>query len=327
MSQGAWGPQNPQGGYPPQQPYPGAPVSPPQQGFGQQPQGIGQPPQGFGQQPPTFGQQPAYGQQQPYGAPQGYAGPYPQGPQPGGYRAGPYGQGMPGAPAPRAGSSTKVLVIVAVVVVVLGLIGAGIAALGNKGGQAGPTVVQTTPSRNATGTSTTATKAPTSATTKAATAPATTSAGGAISLPNGLSVTPAAGWTVSDQSSDTIVLTNGSANYYAIAVAGVSADTTGTAIVDAYQTNLSKKLTNIALANTSAVDVDPSLSVAQGSLKGTFASSSGSEQLGVATIGSVRRSDGVTFLGVLIYDASKSSADLQQPFTDMTSSLLRTQVQ
>lgn len=318
MSQGAWGPQNPQGGgYPPQQPYPGAPVPPPQQSYGQQPQGIGQPPQGFAQQ------QPAYGQQQPYGAPQGYPGAYPQGPQPGGYRPGPYGQGMPGAPAPRAGSSTKVIVIVVVVLVVLGLIGAGIGLAGNKGGQAGPTAVQTTPTRNSTGT---ATKAPTTTATKAATAPATTASGGAISLSNGLSVTPVAGWTVSDQSADTVVLTNGSAYYYAIAVPGVAAGTTGTAIVDAYQANLSKKLTNIALSNTDAVDVDPSLSVAEGGLKGTFASSSGSEQLGVATIGSVRQSDSVTFLGVLIYDSSKSSADLKQPFTDMTTSLLQSQV-
>jgi len=312
MSQGPWGPQNPQGGYPPQQPYQGAPVQPPQQGIGQPPQGYGQPQ--------------AYGQQQPYGAPQGYAGPYPQGPQPGGYRPGPYGQGMPGAPAPRAGSSTKVIIIVAAVLVVLGLIGGGIALAGNKGGQAGPTVVQTTPSQNATTTATTATKAPTTAATKAATTSATTGSGGAISLPNGLSVTPASGWTVSDQSADTVVLTNGSAYYYAIAVSSVSAGTTGTAIVDAYETNLAKKLTNITKATTDAVDVDPSISVAEGGMKGTFASSSGTEQLGVATIGSVRQSDGVTFLGVLIYDASQSSADLKQPYTDMTTSLLKSQV-
>ena len=312
MSQGPWGPQNPQGGYPPQQPYQGAPVQPPQQGIGQPPQGYGQPQ--------------AYGQQQPYGAPQGYAGPYPQGPQPGGYRPGPYGQGMPGAPAPRAGSSTKVIIIVAAVLVVLGLIGGGIALAGNKGGQAGPTVVQITPSQNATTTATTATKAPTTAATKAATTSATTGSGGAISLPNGLSVTPASGWTVSDQSADTVVLTNGSAYYYAIAVSGVTAGTTGAAMVDAYQANLAKKLTNITKATTDAVDVDPSISVAEGGMKGTFASSSGTEQLGVATNGSVRQSDGVTFLGVLIYDASQSSADLKQPYTDMTTSLLQSQV-
>ncbi len=313
MSQGPWGPQNPQGGYPPQQPYQGAPVQPPQQGIGQPPQGFGQPPQGYGQ-PQAYGQQP-------YGAPQGYAGPYPQGPQPGGYRPGPYGQGMPGAPAPRGGSSTKIIVIVVAALVVLGLIGGAVALTGNKGGTAGPSVVQTTPARSTTSAPTTATKAPTTATT----AP-TTSTGGAIALPNGLSVTPASGWTVSDQSADTVVLTNGSAYYYAIAVSGVSGSTTGTAIVDAYLTNLSKKLTNITKSSTDAIDVAPSISVAEGGLKGTFASSSGTEQLGVATIGSVRQSDGVTFLGVLIYDASQSSADLKQPYTDMTTSLLKTQV-
>jgi hypothetical protein len=229
---------------------------------------------------------------------------------------------MPGAPAPRGGSSTKIIVIVVAALVVLGLIGGAVALTGNKGGTAGPSVVQTTPARTTTSAPTTATKAPT---TTATTAP-TTSTGGAMALPNGLSVTPASGWTVSDQSADTVVLTNGSAYYYAIAVSGVTAGTTGAAMVDAYETNLSKKLTNITKSSTDAIDVDPSISVAEGGLKGTFASSSGTEQLGVATIGSVRQSDGVTFLGVLIYDASKSSADLKQPYTDMTTSLLKSQV-
>ena len=319
MSQGTWGPQNPQsGGYPPQQPYPGAPVPPPQPGYG--------PPPGVGQQPQGYGQPQAYGQQ-PYGAPQGYAGPYPQGPQPGGYGPGPYGQGRPGAPAPRAGSQTKVLIIVVVVLVVLGLVGGAIALTGNKGGTVTPTVVQTTPVPNTTSTATTATKAPTTTATKAATTSATTAPGGATSLPNGLAVTPADGWTVSDKSSDTVVLTNGNAFYYAIAVSGIAAGTTGTSIVDAYQSSLAQKLTNITKSATDALDIDPSLSVAEGGMKGTFASSSGSEQLGVETIGSVRQSDGVTFLGVLIYDASKSAADLKQPFTDMTTSLLQSQVQ
>ena len=312
MSQGTWGPQNPQGGgYPPQQPYPGAPVPPPQQGYGQP---VGQQPQGYGQ-PQAYGQ--------PYGAPQGFTGPYPQGPQPGGYRPGPYGQGMPGAPAPRAGSQTKVIVIVVVVLVVLGLIGGAIALTGNKGGNVGPTVVQTTPTKNSTST---ATSAPTTAATKATTAPATTAPGGAISLSNGLAVTPAAGWTVSDQSSDAVVLTNGSAEYYAIAVSGISAGATSTAVVDAYLASLAKKMTNVAKSVTTAIDIDPSLSVAEGGMKGTFASSSGSEQLGIETLGSVRQADGVTFLGVMIYDASKSTSDLQQPFTDMSTSLLQSQV-
>ncbi len=233
---------------------------------------------------------------------------------------------MPGAPAPRAGSQTKVLIIVVVVLVVLGLVGGAIALAGNKGGTVSPTVVQTTPAPNSTSTATTPTKSPTTTATKAATTSATTASGGAISLPNGLAVTPAAGWTVSDQSSDTVVLTNGTAYYYAIAVSGIAAGTTGTAIVDTYQSSLAQKLTNLTKSTTDAVDIDPSLSVAEGGMKGTFASSSGSEQLGVETIGSVRQADGVTFLGVLIYDASKSTAGLKQPFTDMTTSLLQSQV-
>jgi hypothetical protein len=46
----------------------------------------------------------------------------------------------------------------------------------------------------------------------------------------------------------------------------------------------------------------------------------------VAVVGSVRQSDGVTFIGVLLYDAAASTADLKQPFTDMTVSILKTQI-
>jgi hypothetical protein len=230
---------------------------------------------------------------------------------------------MPGAPAPRAGSQTKVIIIVVAVLAVLGLIGGAIALSGNKGTT--PGVVQPTPTIGTTSVPTSPTKSPTATATKATTAP-TTSTGGALTLSNGLSVTPASGWTVSDKSADAVVLTNGSAEYYAIAVAGIGANTTGTAVVDAYLAGLAKKMTNVAMSKTAGVDIDPSVSVAEGGFKGTFASSSGSEQLGVETIGSVRQSDGVTFLGVMIYDATKSTSDLQQPFTDMTSSLLQSQV-
>jgi hypothetical protein len=71
--------------------------------------------------------------------------------------------------------------------------------------------------------------------------------------------------------------------------------------------------------------VNSKVSAAEGGLQGTLASSSGSEKVGVAVVGSVRTSDGVTFLGVLLYDASGSTADLKQPFTDMTVSVLKTQ--
>ncbi len=330
MSQEGWSPQDPEGGgNPPQQPYPGAPLPPPQgigqppQGYGQPPTGYGQPPTGYGPPPQGYGQPPAYAPQQPYGAPQGYAGPYPpQGPPEGGYRPGPYGPGVPGAPAPRVGSQTKLLLVVVAVLLVFGLVGGAIALLGNKGGAA-PIVVQPTPTARSTSSASSATTSP-SATATAT--PGTAAPGGAISLSNGLAVTPASGWTVSDRSSDTVVLSNGNAEYYAIAVSGVAPGTTGTAIVDAYQASLRKKLTNVAVSNTAAIDVDPSLSVAEGAMKGMFASSNGSQQVGVETIGSVRQSDGVSFIGVLIYDASQGSADLKQPFSDMTTSLLQSQL-
>jgi hypothetical protein len=229
---------------------------------------------------------------------------------------------MPGAPARRAGSQTKVIIIVVAVLVVLGLIGGAIALSGNKGG-AGPVVIQPTPTKGATSTVPTS---PTTAPTKTATGQTTKAPGGAVSLSNGLAVTPVAGWTVSDQSADAVVLTNGSAEYYAIAVKNIPADTAGTAVVDSYLANLAKKMTNVAKSNTTGVDIDPSVSVAEGGMKGTFASSSGTEQLGVEAIGSVRSADGVTFLGVMIYDSSKSTTELQQPFTDMTASLLQSQV-
>lgn len=322
MSNPTWGPQNPQ--MPQQPPYggqpqygqPGQPPAGQPQGFGQPP--AGQAPQGFGQQPP------AYGAPQAYGA----AGPYnPQGAYGGGYRPpGAYGQGNPGVSAPKAGSSAKILIIVVAAVVVLGLIGGGVALLSNKGGGTTPSVVQPTPTRGATtSTPTTATKTPTTtSTTKTTTT--TAPAGGAIAMPNGLAVTPASGWKLKDQDATTVSLTNGTAYYYAIAVSGVAGGTTGTAIVDKYLANLSTKLTNVSKDTTDAVEVDPKVLAAEGGLQGTLASSSGSQKVGVAVVGSVRQSDGVTFIGVLLYDATASTADLKQPFTDMTVSILKTQV-
>lgn len=321
MSNPTWGPQNPQmpqqppyGGQPPY----GQPVQPP---AGQPP--YGQPPQGYGQQPQGLGQPPAYGAPQAYGA----AGSYnPQGAYGGQYRPpGAYGQGFPGAPAPKAGSSSKILIIVVAAVVVLGLLGGVVALMSNKPGGTTPTVVQATPTRGATSSApTTATKAPTTATTKATTK--TAPAGGAIAMPNGLAVTPASGWTLKDQDGATVSLTNGRAFYYAIAVSGVPGGTTGTAVVDKYLANLSAKLTNVSQETTSAIEVDPKVLAAEGGVQGTLASSSGSQKVGVAVVGSVRQSDGVTFIGVLLYDAAGSTADLKQPFTDMTVSILKTQV-
>ncbi len=317
MSQGPWGPQNPQQ---PPQPY-GAP----QPGYAPQPQGFGQPPQpqGFGQ-PPAHPQ--GFGQPNPYGAPQGYGAPNaynPAGAYGGGFRPGTY---PTGPSAPKGGSSAKILIIVVAVVVVLGLIGGAVALLGNKETPAGPTVVQTTPTR---GGSTAPTTQATTATTKATTSPtktATGATGGAVQLSNGLSVTPADGWSVKDTSNGTVLLTNGTADYYAIPVTGASGSTTGVEVVDKYIANISAKLTNATKDSTDAVDVSPALSVAEGGIKGTYSSSSGSGKLGLAVIGSVRVSDGVAFLGVLMYDAGADSSALKDPYTQMTLSILKSQV-
>lgn len=324
MSNPTWGPQNPQ--MPQQPPYGGRPPygQPVQPPAGPPPQGFGPPPQGYGQPPQGLGQPPAYGAPQAYDA----AGSYnPQGAYGGGYRPpGAYGQGFPGAPAPKAGSSSKILIIVVAAVVVLGLLGGVVSLMSNKSGGTTPTVVQPTPTRGTTTSApTTATKAPT---TTAATKTTTTTApaGGAIAMPNGLAVTPASGWTLKDQDGTTVSLTNGSGFYYAIAVSGVSGGTTGTAVVDKYLANLSAKLTNVSKDTTDAIQVDPKVLAAEGGLQGTLASSSGSEKVGVAVVGSVRQSDGVTFIGVLLYDPTGSTADLKQPFTDMTVSILKTQV-
>jgi hypothetical protein len=301
------------------------PAGPPQ-GFGQPP--AGQAPQGFGQPPQGYSQPPAGPAPQGFGqSPQGYGqqGYNPQGAYGNGYRPpGAYGQGFPGAPAPKAGGSSKILIIVVAAVVVLGLLGGGVALLSNKSGGTTPAVVQPTPTRStATGNATAPTTAPTTTATKATTT--TAPAGGAVAMANGLAVTPAAGWSLEGQDSSTVTLTNGKAEYFAIAVPGIAGGTTGTAIVDKYLASLSAKLTNVALDTTSSVDVNSKVSAAEGGLKGTLATSNGSQKIGIAVLGSVRAADGVTFLGVMLYDATASTADLQQPFTDMTVSILKTQ--
>lgn len=194
-------PQQPQYGQP-QPPYGSSPTPPPQS-YGQPPQSpyAGQPP--YGQQSSHFAAQ------QPYGAPQGQPGPTP------------YGQAAPGWNAPGGvppqlpKKKSRVGLIVGVVVIVLVLVvGGGLAILLNQANKALQTVTSV------------ATGLPASATTKAATTAATAKNTGPVgtleatctgstidsgaftaTVPSGWSCTSvSAGLMLSDQKFDTLMV-------------------------------------------------------------------------------------------------------------------------
>jgi hypothetical protein len=312
-----------------------------QGGYGQQPQqgGFGQQPQqgGFGQQPQQggFGQQPqqgGYGQQPQQGG-------YGQQPQQGGYGQQPQSFGMPGqqgfgpgGPAGPGGRRPKksngmIIGIVIAGVAVLALAGVliGLFVGGGKSDPivpppAPPTVAPTTSAPTTTPTTAPTTSAPTTAPTTDTSAPA-----GAIDIGQGMSVTPAAGWTVHEQTSDGVVLRDGQGRVMALAAVST---TDPQAAVQQVITNVSDSGTNVRKTDVQTADVHPSLSVASQHARYTVAGQSGSADLWSFALVSQRTADNVSFGAVTIAPA----ADLEDEAfsTDvngMISSVLQTQVQ
>jgi hypothetical protein len=250
---------------------------------------------------------------------------------PGGFR--------PAAPPPaRGGSSTKIIGIVIGALVVLGLIGGLIAALGGRDKKTtdpAPTITMATPTRP-TATATAATTAPTTtaptsakptaaASTGATTGATTAPAGAPVVVGQGISVTPQAGWTVVKQEADFVVLSKGDVVF--LAETGKAAPTTtGVQLVDGYLASQAKKMTNVKKNTTTALDVDASVSIGKGLQVGTVTGSSGTEVLAFGVIGSVRKSDGVAFVGTLVWPASADVAPYNTDYTKMVTSMLATQI-
>ncbi len=321
MSTGPFGqqPYQPQQGQQPYQPQQGQPYQPqqgqqpyqPQQGRPYQPQ-QGQPYQP--QQGQPYQQQPYQPQQRPYNPQGGYSGP---GGMPPGFR--------PSAPQPArsGGSNGKIIGIVAGALVVVLLIGAGFMFLGRSSTPTPVSPITPTPVNPGTpGTTTTQPATPTPSpgpTTKS------TPASGAVDLGKGVSVTPAAGWTIEDQNLDRTIFVKGNAFFIAQALTA-KAGLTGPQIADAYITSQASKMTNTKRTEVKTLDVHPSLSVGQAQISGTATGSSGSYALGLSAVVSVRTSDQVTAIGIIGFDPGADLTEISADYQSMMGSMMQSQV-
>jgi hypothetical protein len=311
---GQWGPQ---GGYPPQQPggYPPQQPAgyPPQQpGFPQQQPGPGgYPPQGaYAPQPPPGG----YPPQQPGG----YG---PQGPTPG-------GPGAPAAPgAPQKKSPIMIIAIVAAAIVLLAAVGGIIMVLTRGGGGEQPDVTitpsqpvpPTEPTPEPTGQPTTQEPQPT---------PTETSqppAGGTINLGNGIELTPASGWEVKKTGKNVAQLSDGKSVFLGQSLQ-ISQSTNPSQLCDAWHRDVAEGTTNGKFQDPKDADVGTArLKGATCVAQVTVSGGQGSTKLYLFSLVSVRQSDGVTVIGTAYFTPNADTDQLNQDFTSMINSMLRSQ--
>lgn len=307
---GPWPPQQQQpGGF---QPQPGYPTQPgyPQQGFPQQ----GFPQQGFPQQ--GFPQQG-----------------FPQQPQPGGY----------GQARPPKKSNAMIIGIVAVAVVLLVAIGGIIMALsGNSTGQATtidpgqPTApppasqpAEPTPDDPASAEPTPddpASAEPTPDEPSPDDEPTVKPSGDAISLGNGISLTPADGWEVAQSKAGIAQLTNADGDVFVGQAIKLKSATDPKAVLDAYHKQIGEQYSDVKV--TEATDVDlksDKVKAAQGSMQFTATSGQGSMEVVVVSMMSVR-TDGLTVAGTLYLTKNSDVAQLEQDFGTMVTSMLEGQL-
>jgi hypothetical protein len=314
---GQWGPQGgypPQGpgGYPPQQPggYPPQqpPGYPPQQGF---------PPQQPGGYPP----QRAYAPQPPPGYP-------PQ--QPGGY--GPEGPaaGGPGAPpgAPQKKSPIMIIAIVVAAIVLLAAVGGIIMVLTRNGGGEQPDVSITPsqpvppteqPTPEPTGQPTTQEPQPTP------TEPSQPPAGGTINLGNGIELTPAGGWEVKKTGKNVAQLSDGKSVFLGQSLQ-ITQSTNPGQLCDAWHRDIAEGTTNGKFQDPKDADVGTArLKAATCVAQVTVSGGQGSTKLFLFSLASVRQSDGVTVIGTAYFTPDADTDQLNQDFTSMINSMLRSQ--
>ena len=312
---GQWGPQGgypPQGpgGYPPQQPggYPPQQPAgyPPQPGFPpQQPGPAGYPPQGgYAPQPP-----PGYPPQQPGG----YG---PQGPTAGG----------PGAPQKK--SPIMIIAIVAAAIVLLAAVGGIIMVLTRNGGGEQPDVSITPsqpvppteqPTPEPTGQPTTQEPQPTP------TEPSQPPAGGTINLGNGIELTPAGGWEVKKTGKNVAQLSDGKSVFLGQSLQ-ISQSTNPGQLCDAWHRDIAEGTTNGKFQDAKDADVGTArLKAATCVAQVTVSGGQGSTKLFLYSLASVRQSDGVTVIGTAYFTPDADTDQLNQDFTSMINSMLRSQ--
>ncbi|MDO5499610.1 MAG: hypothetical protein Q4F67_08020, partial [Propionibacteriaceae bacterium] len=232
-------------------------------------------------------------------------------------------------------SSALIIGIVVAAIAVLGLGGLAIGLLGGKDDPLPPPppppTVQPTPTTNPT---TDPTTEPTTDPDPAPTTEPTPGGGGgqqtqpsgnAIQLSNGMSVTPASGWTVAQQNANAVLLQDARGRSMIISTGRVNDPRNDV-------TELLRRLTadgsDVRLGDVETPDLHSSIDVARQAAAMTATSGGGSTRIGMVAIASSRKADQTGFLTVV---AAPPDAFQDDSFTEgadaMVESLFRSQVE
>lgn len=296
------------------------------------PQGQpGYPPQGYPQGQPGYVPAPLQGQpgqphagygQQPCGQPQGYAAqpsvgqvPY-RLPQPGGYQ-------LPApAPATRARGNALLTLVLGGLVLAL-VLGALMWALFFRSAPHRPDPIVPTMLPIPTQKDGSTTR-PTSTSTTKQTTPA--SGGSAVEIAQGITLTPAAGWSVDTSASKpgVVVVTNEKTAFMA-QVFTAEQGATSAQLLDAYLEQMKSTLQDAQALPAKTIDLGTdALDASSGRVEGTKVSGGQSENLSLYTLLSVRTSDQVSVLCVLFTDPEEADNQVQA-FEEMAHSVMQSQ--
>jgi hypothetical protein len=153
------------------------------------------------------------------------------------------------------------------------------------------------------------------------------SGGSAISLGNGVSVTPASGWSVRKKTSNVAQLSDGDNLFLGQAVK-IDKGTNPGQLCTAWHKQVAEGTSGGKFADPKTLDLGTSkLKGASCAAQVTVSSGQGSSTVLLVSVTSVRQSDGVTVLGTVYFTSSADETQLNKDFSSMVNSMLRTQVQ
>jgi hypothetical protein len=150
-------------------------------------------------------------------------------------------------------------------------------------------------------------------------------AGGTINLGNGIELTPAGGWEVKKTGKNVAQLSDGKSVFLGQSLQ-ISQSTNPGQLCDAWHRDIAEGTTNGKFQDSKDADVGTArLKAATCVAQVTVSGGQGSTKLFLFSLVSVRQSDGVTVIGTAYFTPDADTDRLNQDFTSMINSMLRSQ--
>ena len=150
-------------------------------------------------------------------------------------------------------------------------------------------------------------------------------AGGTINLGNGIELTPASGWEVKKTGKNVAQLSDGKSVFLGQSLQ-ISQSTNPSQLCDAWHRDIAEGTTNGKFQDPKDADVGTArLKAATCVAQVTVSGGQGSTKLFLFSLASVRQSDGVTVIGTAYFTPDADTDQLNQDFTSMINSMLRSQ--